>query len=84
MTSELARLGASPKLKQLHITFEADDYSGTPEWEEATVEEEVDHVLDVLEGVECHAAVTAAIHPTLGKTDFNLPTYLDTLVKLQW
>ena len=81
---ELARLGDAPQLKQLHITFEADENSGPTRHDYAAVRREFDYVLGVLGVIECCAVVTAAVHPSLGQTDIKLGKYLDTMVKLQW
>lgn len=81
---ELARLGDAPQLKQLHITFEADENSGLTRHDYAAVRKEFEYVLGVLGVIDCRAVVTAAVHPSLGQTDIKLGTYLDTVVKLQW
>lgn len=83
MTSELARLVEASQLKRLHILFEADEYSGPSGFDDVLVRGEFDHILGVLSGADCRAAVTAAIHPSLNKTNIKLSTYLDALAKLQ-
>lgn len=84
LLSELARLGSALKLKHLHITFEADGHSFSTHRGDAAVEKEFEHVLGMLGEIECHAAVTKAVDPSLGQTDFKVATYLDTIVKLRW
>jgi len=81
---ELARLGDARRLRQLHITFEADENSGPTRHDYAAVRREFDFVLSLLGVMEFRAVVTAAVHPSLSQTDIKLGTYLDTIVKLQW
>jgi len=84
LLSELARLGEAVKLKQLHITFEADEHSLSTRHGSATIRKEFENVLSMLSEIQCRAAVTSAVHPSLGRTDIKLGTYLDTVVNLQW
>lgn len=82
MTCELARLVEGPQLKRLHILFEADEYFGPSGFDDILVRSEFDHILGILSGADCLAVVTAAIHPSLNKSNIKLSTYLDALVKL--
>jgi hypothetical protein len=84
LISELARLGEAPKLKQLHITLEADDWSWPAPRILPKISEEFELVLGVLNEVETRAVVTTAVHPSLANTNIELATYLDTLAKLPW
>ena len=84
LTTELARLGDATKLKQLHVTFEADENSDPMLYVFHSVNKDFERVLAVLSDVECRATVTAAIHPALGTANPNLSTYFDTLAKLRW
>jgi hypothetical protein len=84
LNSELTRLVGAPKLKTLHITFEAGDFLMLAQGGYTPVEKEVEHVLATLSEVECHATVTALFHPSLNDTDAKPSMYLDTIVKLQW
>lgn len=82
LTSELAWLGEAPRLKQLHIMFEADDYSWPAPAIPATINEEFDMVLGVLSDFQTRAAVTTTIHPSLVNTNIELSTYLTTVNEL--
>jgi len=84
LISELVRLGQGPKLKQLHITFEADDYSRPTLRMLRAMHKEFDHVLGVFSEVDCRATVTTAIHPSIGPTDIDLSTYFAALAVFPW
>ncbi|GAB7322303.1 hypothetical protein MBLNU13_g03281t1 [Cladosporium sp. NU13] len=84
LTSELTRLAKAPKLKQLHITFEADDYSRPALNVLPAMNKQFDRVLRVLSEVELRATVTTAIHPSIEPTDIRLSTYFDTPEKMPW
>jgi hypothetical protein len=84
LTCELARLGEARQLKHLHITFEADENSGPARQEYVSIRKEFEHVLGKLRKIDCPAAVTTTVHPSLSQTDFRLEKYLDTIVELRW
>ena len=79
VTNELIRLGDAPKLKQLHVTFEADEnsrpaLSGFPE-----MSRKINHVLGELRDFHNWPVVTTAVHPSIGPAHINLSLYFDAL-----
>jgi hypothetical protein len=84
LTSALTWLAGASEIRELHITFEADMFSGVSENAYAVVGGEFEHVLAALGEIECHATVTAAFHPSLSSTDAKPSSYLETTAKLQW
>lgn len=84
LTFELPELCEAPKLEQLHITLEVDEYSAVSRRLFPMINKEFEQVLAVLSVVESRAAVTVAAHPSLSFADVELSTYVDAIAKLPW